>query len=145
MNTYVFYLAEKEILPVVKEDDLTFNGDKVTKTGRTTGKTTGYLVDNSLSFRINKSFPSKGCFCFHNCYAIENNTGDQPFFEPGDSGSGVYVIVNENTLKPLGIAFANSCSYTAVCNIDQVVEKLNLAIVRYHKKKNELEEHMDCS
>lgn len=124
---------------------MTFNGDKVTKKGRTTRTTIGYLVDNSLSVRINKSFPSKGCFCFYNCYAIENNTADEPFFEPGDSGSGVYVMENEHTLKPLGIAFANSCSYTAVCKIDQVVEKLNLTIVRYHEKKNASEEPMDCS
>lgn len=124
---------------------MTFDGDKVTKTGRTSRKTTGSLVDHSLSFQINKSFPIKGWFCFNNCYAIENNTADQPFFEPGDSGSGVYVIDNKNTLKPLGIAFAYSCSFTAVCKIDQVVEKLNLAIVRYHEKKDELEEPMECS
>lgn len=133
--SYVFNFAGKEILPVVKEDDLTFDGDRVTKKGRTTGTTIGYLVDNSLSVRINKSFPSKGCFCFCNCYAIENNTEDQPFFEAGDSGSGVYVIEKENTLKPLGIAFAKSCLYTAVCKIDKIVEKLNLEIVRYREEE----------
>lgn len=135
-----FDLAETDILPVVKEEDLTFDRDRVTKTGRTTRTTTGYLVDNSLSCRIDKSLSSRECFCFFNCFAIENDTDDQPFFEPGDSGSGVSVIENENTLKPLGIAFAYSCAFTAVCKIDKIVEKLNLEIVRYRE-----EEPMDCT
>lgn len=58
---------------------------------------------------------------------------NQTFFKDGDSGSGVYVIENDGTLKPLGIAFAylQLQSKTAVCRIDEIVDKFGLQIVRY--------------
>lgn len=73
---YVFNFVGKEILFVVKEDDLIFNGDKVIKKGRIMGIIIGYLVDNSFLVWINKFFLLKGCFCFCNCYVIENNIED---------------------------------------------------------------------
>lgn len=110
----------------------------VTKTGRTTGTTYGYLKDNCLTVRVNRSFLSRGYFAFFNCYAIEDNTDIQPFFLEGDSGSGVYVMENGKPSKPLGIAFAYLDSQTAVCNIAMIVDKLDLQIVRYLENKENL-------
>lgn len=110
----------------------------VTKTGRTTGTTYGYLKDNCLTVKVNRSFLSRGYFAFFNCYAIENNTDIQPFFLEGDSGSGVYVMENGKPSKPLGIAFAYLDSQTAVCNIAMIVDKLDLQIVRYLENKENL-------
>lgn len=84
-------------------------------------------MDDSLSF------PMDGA-TFTNCYTIENINNDDPFFRPGDSGSGVYVIRNRNPTCPLGIAFAFMNSQTAVCNISQIVDQLGLQIVRFVKK-----------
>lgn len=110
----------------------------VTKTGRTTGTTYGYLKDNCLTVKVNRSFLSRGYFAFFNCYAIEDNTDIQPFFLEGDSGSGVYVMENGKPSKPLGIAFAYLDSQTAVCNIAMIVDKLDLQIVRYLENKENL-------
>lgn len=128
-------LAGKETLTVATEHDLIFEKDIVTKTGRTTGTTYGYLIDNSLTVKVDRSFLSRGYFAFFNCYAIEDNTDDQPFFLEGDSGSGVYVMENGKPSKPLGIAFAYLDSQTAVCNIGMIVDKLDLQIVRYLENK----------
>lgn len=110
----------------------------VTKTGRTTGTTYGYLKDNCLTVKVNRSFLSRGYFAFFNCYAIEDNTDIQPFFLEGDSGSGVYVMENGKPSKPLGIAFAYLDSQTAVCNIAMIVDKLDLQIVRYLENKENI-------
>lgn len=119
--------AEKEILPVATDLDLTFDGTmKAIKTGRTTGKTVGDLLNNTLSIRVNTP---NGSFAFYNCYAIGDRT--EKFFEEGDSGSGVYVVESNGTLKPLGIAFAYMNSQTVVCRIDEIVDRLDLEIVKY--------------
>lgn len=128
-------LAGKETLKVAKEEDLIMEKDIVTKTGRTTGKTKGYLMDDSLTVKVDRS---RGYFAFFNCYAIENIPDDQPFFKEGDSGSGVYVTENGKPSKPLGIAFAYLDSQTAVCNIGMIVDKLDLQIVRYLEHKDSL-------
>lgn len=131
-------LAGKETLPVATEDDLIFGKDIVTKTGRTTRTTYGYLIDNSLTVKVDRSFLSRGYLAFFNCYAIEDTTDNQPFFVEGDSGSGVYVMKNGKPSTPLGIAFAYLDSQTAVCNIGMIVDKLDLQIVRYLKNKENL-------
>lgn len=131
-------LAGKETLKVAKEEDLIMEKDIVTKTGRTTGKTKGCLMDDSLTVKVDRSFLSRGYFAFFNCYAIEDNADDQPFFLEGDSGSGVYVMENGKPSKPLGIAFAYLDSQTAVCNIGMIVDKLDLQIVKYLENKDSL-------
>lgn len=131
--------AGKETLTVATEEDLDFEANMVvTKTGRTTGTTYGYLKDNCLTVKVNRSFLSRGYFAFFNCYAIEDNTDIQPFFLEGDSGSGVYVMENGKPSKPLGIAFAYLDSQTAVCNIAMIVDKLDLQIVRYLENKENI-------
>lgn len=128
--------VEKEALPIVNDEKLDFDGEtKVTKSGRTTGTTIGDLTDDSLTVRVNTSFLSRGYIAFFNCYAVENITEQNAFFRQGDSGSGVYVMEKEETLKPLGIAFASLFSQTAVCKIDSIIQKLDLKIVRYLDNK----------
>lgn len=128
--------AEKEALPIVNDEELNFDGEtKVTKSGRTTGTTVGDLTDDSLTVRVDTSFLSRGYIAFFNCYAVENITEQNAFFRQGDSGSGVYVMEKDETLKPLGIAFASLFSQTAVCKIDSIIQKLDLKIVRYLDNK----------
>lgn len=104
--------------------------DIVVKTGITTGTTYGYLIEDSMSLKMEVSgVHFVGC----NSYEIENIDDDDPFFLEGDSGSGVYVIKNGSPIKPLGIAYAYGTleSTTAVCNIREIVDELDLQIVRY--------------
>lgn len=129
--TIDFAITEKESLPVFNDQRLSFPGTvKVIKTGRTTGTTIGNLKNNVLTVRVGKPFVPRGYFTFFNCYEIGNEK-NQTFFKDGDSGSGVYVIENDGTLKPLGIAFAYMTSQTAVFRIDEIVDKFGLQIVRY--------------
>lgn len=117
------------------------DGNNVIKTGRTTGTTHGRLKLDSLSIRVDKSFAAKGYMVFFNCFEVIDNKGFKTFFEPGDSGAGVFVEKENGTLKPLGIAFASMNSQTAVCKIDAIVKELKLAIVN----KQSREEEMDYS
>lgn len=104
----------------------------VTKTGRSTGTTSGVLTQRALSVKISQLFPNKRFFTFDNCYGVEQ-TEDEVFFVPGDSGAAVFVTDN-NTKTPLGIAFAFSNTYTAVCRIDTFVKERNLNIVSLIEK-----------
>lgn len=65
---------------------------------------------------------------FDRCFAVEDING--PFFNLGDSGSGVFLTENENPTKPLGIAFAKLYNEpkTFVCRIDQVAKALKLRL-----------------
>lgn len=102
--------------------------DIVVKTGTTTGTTYGYLIEDSTCLRMEVSgVQFDGCFS----YEIENIDDDDPFFLCGDSGSGVYVIKNGSPIKPLGIAYGYSDSITVVCSIREIVDELDLQIVRY--------------
>lgn len=121
-------LAGKEILTFAEEGDLISENDIVTKRGKTTGTTYGYIINDSLAIEMDG-------YIYKNCYGIENINNDDPFFRPGDSGSGVYVIRGNNPIFPLGIAFALLRSQTAVCDISQIVDQLGLQIVRFAKNK----------
>lgn len=70
-----------------------------------------------------------GAFCyFYECFAIKDISA--PFFNSGDSGSGVFLTENEIPTKPLGIAFArlNNEGITCVCRIDQVAKAFKLRL-----------------
>lgn len=95
-------LAGKEILTFAEEDDLILGEEIVTKRGITTGTTYGYLMDDSLSIKMEVS---PRTFEFFNCYAIENINDDDPFFLEGDSGSGVFVLENRQPKKPIRHCF----------------------------------------
>lgn len=104
----------------------------VKKRGRTIGDTIGKLVDECMHVCIDS-------YVFQNCFAIEQMDIDTIFFDKGDSGSGVFVIgERDNSLKPLGIAFAFYCSKTAVCKIGQITDAFNVSVYDH-------EELMDIS
>lgn len=152
--------ADKETMAVVDDDHLTFDGSMmVTKFGRTTGATVGVLKHKILTVRVDESFLSRGYFAFFNCYSIEN-ANTENFFSEGDSGAGVFLIENKKSLRPLGIAFAHMNSQTAVCQINQILNKLDLTIVKYFENskvqalysrimkevpEDQNSESMDCS
>lgn len=104
---------------------------KVTKIGRTTGETIGILTGDELVCRVDESFMSSGYLIFFDCYSVIDMDKEKPFFSDGDSGSGVFLIDSDESLKPLGIAFAYLSSKTAVCKIDMIVDALDLEIVKY--------------
>lgn len=110
--------------------------DIVTKTGTATETTRGRLMDDTLSL----DFDISGIkFESDSCYSIEYiDINDDPFFREGDSGSGVYVIDKDTgkPIKPLGIAFAYTNWRTAVCKIGEIVDELDLQIVRYFDNKD---------
>lgn len=116
---------------VANEEILKFDGTiYVTKKGQASGKTKGRLVHNSTSFRCDfERFP--GCyFYFKNCYEIQDIVNEKPFFETGDSGSGVLVNKGDGKLYPLGIAFArqNDGDITLVCKISPIIKECNLVV-----------------
>lgn len=139
-------ILEKEELTVVSEEDLKpFQQKKfkVTKTGKTTGQTTGYIHDITFSskkwfdcYSISKyksdDFSAKKWF---DCYSIFKYKSDD-FSKKGDSGSGVFLVEKDETQKPLGILLGGLTrrKLKIVCKIDTVLDKLGLKIVRYAKR-----------
>lgn len=98
------------------------------KRGGSTGETEGLLTGNTLSVCVDKDFSFGGFYYFARCFSIESI--DRPFFEKGDSGSGVFVMENGKPTKPLGIAFAKLMinHNTAVCRIDKITEAFGLSV-----------------
>lgn len=122
---FLFYFSDKEILSVVKYDDIKFEENiEVTKIGKETGTTKGYLTANILSVKVEG-------LIFKNCFAVRD-TNVKRFFESGDSGSGVF-LKGEKTMQALGIAFAFMNNHTLVCRFDKIVDHLDVAIVQYHE------------
>lgn len=125
--------AYRELQPA-DESELDY-GDQliVLKRGGTTGKTFGRLLDGSHSPCVNPRLDDiawrlGGFYFFDRCFAVEDISG--PFFNLGDSGSGVFLTENEHPTKPLGIAFAK-LDYepiTFVCRIDQVAKAFKLRL-----------------
>lgn len=120
-------ILETEELTVVSEEDLKpfkLKEFKVTKTGRTTGSTKGYIKD--------RTFSTKRIF---DCYSISKEKSDD-FSKKGDSGSGVFLVEKDKTQKPLGILIGGltQSKLKIVCKIDKVLEKLGLKIVKFAKK-----------
>nr|XP_034310800.1 uncharacterized protein LOC105335643 isoform X1 [Crassostrea gigas] len=125
--------AYRELQPA-DESELDY-GDQliVLKRGGTTGKTFGRLLDGSHSPCVNPRLDDVawrlgGFYFFDGCFAVEDISG--PFFNLGDSGSGVFLTENENPTKPLGIAFAklDNEPITFVCRIDQVAKAFKLRL-----------------
>lgn len=118
-------------MQIAEDHTLTFDGKtRVTKKGQTTGLTYGLLKSNSLSINISFSrFPGR-LISFNNCYEIKDEETEKPFFQEGDSGSGVFVIENNKPHRALGIAFAYQTDgdITAVCKIQPIIEACNLTI-----------------
>lgn len=103
----------------------------MTETGRTTFTTKGKLHDEVPIF----TFTMCGVPCtFKNFYHIRSlDPPEPPFFDFGDSGSGVYLIdENGSCNKALGIAFAlitdkyDKTVETYVCSIRAIVNAFNI-------------------
>lgn len=69
-----------------------------------------------------------GFYLFDRCFAVRDIEG--PFFNLGDSGSGVFLTENKHPTQPLGIAFAKLYNEpkTFVCRIDQVAKAFKLRL-----------------
>lgn len=65
-------LVGKEILKVVKKDDLNIEKDIVIKIGRIMGKIKGCFMDDSFIVKVDRLFLLRGYFVFFNCYVIED-------------------------------------------------------------------------
>ena len=64
---------------------------------------------------------------FKNCFIIHNNK--VPFFQEGDSGSGVFLSdADGNPKRALGIAFglSKSKTQTCVCDIRDIVQTFDV-------------------
>lgn len=127
-----------EELPVLTKDDLTRGPYiKVKKTGRTTATTFGILEGIMVSVKDLPKSDSGLPMRFNLVYHVKDIDSDEPFFESGDSGSGVFVV-GEKIDIPLGIAIGSSdkdeCTF--VCKIDKVLEDLDIDIVNYKNDNN---------
>lgn len=127
-----------ETLEIVKKSDLNFKKEiKVMKTGRATSTTDGRLIHfnehNVESAKLHLNPHASKYYKFKMSYVVKDT--DEQFFERGDSGSGVFVVEEDLSEKPLGIAFAYSFKYpyTYVCNIEEILQKLDLTLVRYRQ------------
>lgn len=79
-------------------------------------------------------------FPFYNLYVVEKIAVEDPlFFEPGDSGSGVFVVEDGKPDKALGIgiAIATFSQETYVCKIANILKTLGLILVRYRENNQE--------
>lgn len=132
--TCIYVFTEKEVLQFVKREKLA-NEVRVlvTKTGKTTKKTYGYLTNDVMladisipGFLKKNSLPE---LCI-----VENRNEKERFFEKGDSGSGVFVVDEDQREKVLGIGIAVSDDEkheAYVCKIDKIVTNMALTLVRY--------------
>ena len=128
-NIYEILILERTETEPANEEDLIFDGSlRVSKDGRTTGYTTGFLSDDSLMVCVDNCH-NGSFYYFEGCFGVVSD--QQSFFEPGDSGSGVYLLDASDTSKhskPLGIAFARTGCLTAVCRIREFLDACNVAI-----------------
>lgn len=120
-------------LQIADETILQFNVSKVMKRGGSTGETEGLLTGNTFSVCVDKDFNIGGFYYFAKCFSIKSIF--RPFFERGDSGSGVFLMENGTPTKPLGIAFAKLLirHNTAVCRIDKIAEAFGLSVYQHEE------------
>lgn len=127
------YVVEYSELQIADETILQFNVSKVMKRGGSTGETEGLLTGNTFSVCVDKDFNIGGFYYFAKCFSIKSIS--RPFFERGDSGSGVFLMENGTPTKPLGIAFAKLLirHNTAVCRIDKIAEAFGLSVYQHEE------------
>jgi len=93
--------------------------DKVRKSGRTTGVTTGKVIDMDASVQV---YYSNEIWAVFKDQIIVRHTGT-PFSQPGDSGSAV-----DKDGKFVGLMFAGSEYITIVCKADHITEPLGIIV-----------------
>lgn len=97
---------------------------RVTKSGRTTGVTTGRVT----AIRVNGVTVNYGTQqnpiigTFDNCVQIAGPAG-QPFSAPGDSGS---VILDAQSGRPVALLFAGNGFSTTACDLTAVCTRFNV-------------------
>lgn len=129
-------IPEKETVEIYNEDDeLSEKMVKVTKIGRTTGITFGELDGEMESIQMEHPAGSDRYYIFYSPYVVYSIPEERHFFEPGDSGSGVFVVEKtkegDKPGKAVGILFAGAISEEAyVCKIARILDTLGLTIVR---------------
>lgn len=113
---------------LLDDNSLVFNGSMlVKKKGSATGDTIGKLVGDCMCIRVYSTEVHGRYYEFENCFTVKGM--DRPFFENGDSGSGVCLFdEKDNSLKPLGIAFAFFRSKTVVCKIGTITNAFNVSV-----------------
>ena len=94
-------------------------GQRVHKSGRSTGHTRGEVIDVSVDLKI---FYRSGILRFEEQMLIEG----ADFSRPGDSGA---LIVEEESHRPVGLLFAGSPSHTVANPIAEVLAALEVEIV----------------
>ncbi len=97
------------------------DGMIVEKTGRTTGYTSGTIVDVSATVKIQYDL---GVLTFVDQIIIVG-TG-RPFSAAGDSGS---LIVEKKSKRPVGLLFGGSATHTIANHIEDVLQQLKVEIV----------------
>jgi len=102
-------------------------GDRVQKSGRTTGYTAGTVTAVNVSIEV----PETGGFC---CGALTMN--DQVEWNPdagmglqgGDSGSSLLSVAAQEQQRVVGLNFGQSGSFAYANHIDRVLSALNLTL-----------------
>ncbi len=93
-------------------------GMKVVKYGKTTGFTTGTIVDVQADILVDYSF---GTFAFTDQILIRSDDDSVPFAADGDSGS---VILNAESNEAVGLLYAPVGQLTAACPMPVVLTAL---------------------
>lgn len=125
-------------LAVMRKEEFTSKKIKnVMKIGRTTNQTEGSLIlkNGILSVSFFKT-PHYDVNCIFKRPYVVRDINKEPFFKKGDSGSGVFVLREENLpKKALGIAFGMSLKspFTFFCMIDEILDELDLTLVSNNK------------
>lgn len=127
---FVNCIVEQECRPLpTAESEADYEYLKVTKKGNKTGVTYGIIHEVVTSARIYSNTDTEfgRFYSFNNCYCVRDVRNDKPFFEIGDSGSGVFLIDEHNRrIVPLGIAFARG--RFGFSKIKHIAEKFQLKI-----------------
>lgn len=106
----------------------------VTKTGKATRKTEGVLSKDVMFAEMSIPGSDKKIY-LPELYIVHDKEKGNPFFEKGDSGSGVFVVGKDKKEYVLGIGIAVDVACqrgeSYVCKIDQIIKNLELTLVKY--------------
>lgn len=96
------------------------NGERVTKTGRTTEQTFGKVIDTDWNGLVQYS---RGVVFMTDCYCIVGEGG--PFVKGGDSGSPLFNMKNEYA----GAIFAGSDTVGIACKVNNIEEEGKVELI----------------
>jgi hypothetical protein len=95
-------------------------GDTVRKSGRTTGVTTGTVIDTDATVKV---WYTRSKWAIFYDQILVNQSASQPFVESGDSGSPV-----DKDGAFVGLVFAGSSSVAVVCKAEHIIDELGISI-----------------